>query len=390
MTTSETTLPPGTSVPLRPRRRGRVVVLVLFVVVLVVVVVAGRITLPYYAIVPGQAESVAALITVPKGKASTVHGQLMLTDVGVNDVKLLTVVGDLLDSDTQLVKSGDLTGNLPVSEFDDQGTVDMAESQMTAEAVALRQLGYAVPEHDAGVTVYVVDPASHAWHVLHVGDVITAVDGVPTPTTAALVAAIHTHRPGERVTLRVGSISDPSAGHDVSMTLGSAVENGKTVPVVGIGAPDVPIPGMGTQPVYDLPFPVQVSADGIGGPSAGLAFTLGIINALSGGNLTGGKRVAATGTIHPDGTVGDVGGVPQKTVAVERAGATLFLVPPQEYAAAQSKATPSLKVVAVSSLAQAMATLAHYGGSIGSAAAGPPAGPGGHSVPYDWQDAPWT
>jgi Lon-like protease len=364
--------------------------LVALVVVLVAVVVAGRISLPYYALVPGQAQSVSGLITVPKGQASPIKGRLLLTDVGVNDVHLLTVIGDLIDPNTELVKTGELTGNLPVSEFYAQGNVDMAESQMTAEAVALRQLGYSVPERDVGATVYVVDPSSPAWKVLHVGDVITSVDGVPTTDTTALVTAIHSHKPGERVTLHVGTVSNPTGGHDVSLTLGSAVENGKTVPIVGIGAPKVPIAGMGTQAAYTLPFPVKMSADGIGGPSAGLAFTLGMIDKLSGGNLTGGHVVAATGTIHPDGTVGDVGGVAQKTVAVERAGATLFLVPPQEYKVAKSKATPGLTVVPVGSLSQAMATLQRLGGSLGRSALGPPSGPAGHGVPYDWQDSPWT
>jgi len=374
----------------RPRRRRRVVLLVVLVLILGFVFAAGRIKLSEYALVPGDALSVSGLITVPKDKAHPLNGHVLLTDVGVDDVTLLTWLPDQLNGNTDVVPQGDLTGNLPTEEFDAQGVVDMSESQMTAEAVALRQLGYPVPEHDAGVTVYVVDPSSPAWHVLHVGDVVTAVDGVPTPNTAALVAAVHTHGPGERITLRVGTITNPTNGHDVSLVLGSAVENGKRVPIIGIGAPDVPIPGMGTQPVYDYPFPVQISADGIGGPSAGLAFTLGVINTLSGGNLTGGRTVAATGTIHPDGTVGDVGGVAQKTVAVERAGATLFLVPPQEYSTAKAKATSGLTVVAVRSLGDAIAVLEQHGGSAGSASVGPPAGAGGHSVPYDWQDAPWT
>ncbi|HTS14455.1 MAG TPA: S16 family serine protease, partial [Candidatus Sulfotelmatobacter sp.] len=201
---------------------------------------------------------------------------------------------------------------------------------------------------------------------------------------------VHAHHPGDRISLRVGSVAAPTPGHDVSLRLGSSVQNGKAVPIVGIGAPHVPIPGMGTQPAYTFPFPVQISTDGIGGPSAGLAFTLGLINALSGGHLTGGHTVAATGTIHPDGTVGDVGGVAQKTVAVEKAGATLFLVPPQEYATAKAKATPGLTVVAVHSLSDAVKALQRVGGQVGSAAVGPPAGPAGHGVPYDWQDAPWT
>jgi PDZ domain-containing secreted protein len=190
--------------------------------------------------------------------------------------------------------------------------------------------------------------------------------------------------------LRVGTVADPAAGHDVTLKLGAMKEDGKTVPFVGIGDPKAPINGMGTQPVYTYPFPIRMSTDGIGGPSAGLAFTLGIINSLSGGHLTGGHIVAATGTIHPDGTVGDVGGVKEKTVAVKRAGATLFLVPPQEYAVARAKAGAGLKVVAVSSLSQAISVLEHQGGTPGAAAVGPPPGPGGDSVPFDWQDSPWT
>ena len=102
----------------------------------------------------------------------------------------------------------------------------------------------------------------------------------------------------------------------------------------------------------------------IGGPSAGLAMTLGVIDALTSGSVTGGHTVAATGTIDSQGDVGDVGGVAQKTVAVENAGATIFLVPPQEYKAALSKIRPGLQVYAVSTLDQALQVLAAHGGKV--------------------------
>jgi PDZ domain-containing protein len=124
-----------------------------------------------------------------------------------------------------------------------------------------------------------------------------------------------------------------------------------------------------------------VNLNNIGGPSAGLAFTLGLINTLSGGKLTGGRIVAATGTICADGTVGQVGGVPQKTVAVENAHATVFLVPEAEVGQAQSKATSSLHVFGVTSLQQALHDLESLGGHLGSASNGPPSGAGGHSLP---------
>ena len=134
-----------------------------------------------------------------------------------------------------------------------------------------------------------------------------------------------------------------------------------------------------TQQDFTYPFPITIRTPDIGGPSAGLAMTLGLLNTLSGGHLTAGKVVAATGTIDPDGAVGDVGGVAQKAVAVERAGATVFLVPGPELAAARSKATPSLHVYAVNTLAQALAVLGRLGGHVPAVPAGrepaPPPGP---------------
>jgi PDZ domain-containing protein len=120
---------------------------------------------------------------------------------------------------------------------------------------------------------------------------------------------------------------------------------------------------------FDEPISVQVNTSDIGGPSAGLAMTLGIIGSLWRGDLTGGAVVAATGTIDPTGAVGDVGGVAQKTIAVQRAGATAFLVPPEEYAVAKSKAQGGLKVYSVATLDQALTVLHRLGGQI------PPADP---------------
>lgn len=360
-------------------------------VLLAAAVAASFVTLPYYALVPGRAQKVEKLITVPAAQRHRLHGQVLLTDVGVVNVKAIDWIPDLFDSNVSLVHQQDLTGNVPVAQFNAEGTVDMSESQITAGAVALRQLGYSVPEHDAGVTVYALDPAGPAIKVLHVGDVITALDGTPTPNIGVLVRVLDTHRPGQRITVRVGTVDKPTVDHTVTLTLGSRTVSGKVVPLLGLGDPKAPdIPGMGTQPVYDMPFPVHVSADNIGGPSAGLAFTLGIIDTLTGGDLTGGKVVAATGTIHPDGTVGAIGGVVQKAVAVRRAGGTVFLVPDANVAKAKAHAPAGLRIMGVGSLRQALHDLQQLGGKLGAAATGPPPGPGGHSVPADWQTSPWT
>jgi PDZ domain-containing secreted protein len=201
---------------------------------------------------------------------------------------------------------------------------------------------------------------------------------------------VHAHHPGDVVHLQVGTITQPLPGRTVSVRLSSTVENHQRVAFLGIGDPAAPISPMGTQPAYDFPFAVSINSDNIGGPSAGLAWTLGIINSVSGGDLTGGRIIAATGTIRPDGSVGDVGGVKQKTVAVENAGATVFFVPPGELSVARSMASSRLTVYAVSTVGQALRDLEGLGGHLGPATAGPPAGPGGHSVPTDWRQSPWS
>jgi PDZ domain-containing protein len=118
-----------------------------------------------------------------------------------------------------------------------------------------------------------------------------------------------------------------------------------------------------TKTVFVYPFDVTIDVGAIGGPSAGLALTLGLLDVLSAGNLTGGYRIAATGTINLDGTVGDVGGVAQKAVAVRKAGAQVFFVPPDELKDALSQAG-SMKVMPVATLQQALNDLRALGGHI--------------------------
>ena len=123
-----------------------------------------------------------------------------------------------------------------------------------------------------------------------------------------------------------------------------------------------------TRTTYTLPFDINVEVGAIGGPSAGLALTLAILDILSNGDLTGGHAVAATGTIELDGTVGDVGGVAQKAVAVRRAGAQVFFVPADQLKDAQGEAG-ALKLYPVKTLQQALDDLQALGGHVPPASA---------------------
>ena len=125
-------------------------------------------------------------------------------------------------------------------------------------------------------------------------------------------------------------------------------------------------PGTRNDVKFDFPVNVDIDSGSVGGPSAGLAFTLGVIDALTPGELTGGAKVASTGTISLDGTVGPIGGMKQKVATVERAGAKVFLVPASEADDARAAVGKSdLKIVPVENVDDALKALAAIGGNGG-------------------------
>ena len=373
--------------PGRARHRRWPIVLTVFVALLVVAtLILSHWNVNDYAISPGDASPVASFIKVPPELDHQLSGTILLTDVYVKPLTALTYLEErYFSSDSQIVPSVELLGpSTPPDQLAPQGFLEMSQAQSQAKAAALTYLGYTVKEQDAGALVFGVAPGSPASRVLKVSQVITAVNGTPVTGVCSLVTALHGLTPGTSATLSVEQSSVKQSGAFVngpivqrSITLG-APPQGLTDGGCGQGKPTAYL-GIdpNTQQSWTFPVTVTVNTVDIGGPSAGLSMTLGIIDKLAGGHLTGGRTVAATGTIHASGAVGDVGGVPQKTIAVERAGATVFFVPPQEYKAALSKDTPQLHVYAVSTLDQALAILKRLGGILSSSHV---PGPGGTVV----------
>jgi Lon-like protease len=332
---------------------------VIFVAAVVAVAVASRINLNDYAVQPGTAQSVQQFITVPADKSHPVTHPVLLTDVEIGRVNALSYLFYKLQSDTDLEPVVAVTGGTPPSQLDAQGNLEMSQAEADAKTAALRRLGYTVQATAAGAVIFGTFPGTPAYPVLHVGDVVTAVDGVATPTALQLTRTLARYHSGQTVTLSVRK-AGTVAPVPVTVTLKSTV--------VDLGDGQTATLDLGIEPEdqVDFHYPIQVNIDvtNIGGPSAGLAMTLGVIDALTSGSVTGGHTVAATGTIDSEGNVGDVGGVPQKTIAVENAGASIFLVPRQEYKAALSKDRPGLKIYEVSTLDQALAVLAAHRGSV--------------------------
>jgi Lon-like protease len=224
-----------------------------------------------------------------------------------------------------------------------QGYQQMDDSEATAIVVGLRLAGYPAEIAGKGAEVLSILPESPAKAVLRLGDVITALDGVAIQTNGDLIAQVRAQAHAQTVRLRV-------------MRAQAALE--VSAPLIPPAAPgDPPRLGITIQTAgleTHTPFPVQITPQKIvGGPSAGLMFTLTVYNRLSATDLTGGRKIAGTGTINPDGTVGPIGGVAQKVAAAEAAGATYFLSPVQNYADARS-AAKKIQVIEIATAQQAV------------------------------------
>jgi PDZ domain-containing protein len=143
-----------------------------------------------------------------------------------------------------------------------------------------------------------------------------------------------------------------------------------TVEARVVQGPQSPIIGVDLGLRYKMPVDINIDTNNISGPSAGLAITLAIIDALTPGQLTGGKRVAITGTIDPEGNVGEIGGLPQKALAARQAGAQILIVPScsdepcrKDVATARKRVGKDVEVAEVSTLAQALKVLRDAGGA---------------------------
>jgi len=320
-------------------------------VLVAVALLAGQlIKLPYYVLSPGDATAVGPLVKVDGAPSYHHPGAVLFTTVALlGDANLFTVVRGWLSRDDDVVPRRDITGGTPAKTYEQENVQAMTDSKLSATKVALERLGYPVTAHGDGVVVLQVTPHGAADGKLQTGDVITAVDGMPVTLAEQLVSAVQRHKPGDTVAFTVGR---NGGTQPVGVQAG---DDGKGKPRIGIGLQTKNLQ-------YDSPVKVAIDTGRVGGPSAGLAFTLALIDDLSAGDLTGGRKVAVTGTIDDQGRVGPVGGAAQKAVTARRAGAIAFLVPPDEEKAAKSHAG-KMRIITVRTLDDALAALKQLGGS---------------------------
>jgi PDZ domain-containing protein len=324
--------------------------------VIVLGLLAAVLPVPYVVLVPGPVTDTLGtlrntpVIDVRGATTYPTSGHLFLTTVGVipgscsQNPKLEEALRawfskhDAVEPKQAICPPGQTSAAVAAQNAD-----EMSQSQQDAVTAALLYLHYKPTSQQ--IVVGDIGDGTPAAAVLRTGDAIVAIDGTAVTSVDQLHTLIGRHPVGTTLTITLDR-----HGQHVDVKARTTGEAGTGRPILGFN-PDL------KATFKDPDVHIGIDPNSVGGPSAGLAFTLGIIDKLTPGDLTGGRTVAGTGTIDGFGKVGPIGGIQQKIAAASKAGATVFLAPAGECSDARQAAPKSLTLVKVDTLATAVKAL---------------------------------
>jgi Lon-like protease len=323
--------------PWRILTAGRL--LALGLLLLVTAVALWAIPSRAYIFLPDPAHPVAPLVTVAGAQKQQDGGGIYFVDVIVRKASLLERLFGGLHHGASIYPASEIVPHgLNEAQQHQLDANEMQLSQQTAAAVAVHALGAKAPTRTAGAVVASIEKGRPAAGRLRRGDVIVSVDGARVRSPADVTAAMRGKRAGAHVVFGVRR-----AGGTRTIELGTvAAGHGSHRAIVGILLNQAG---------------VSFRSNGVGGPSAGLAFALEILEQL-GRNVDHGHKIAATGEIWPNGSVHPIGGIEQKTIGARAAGVDAFLVPAGENARDARKYAKGLRIIPVKSFQQALRALA--------------------------------
>ena len=299
-----------------------------------------------YIFLPDRAHPVESLVSVDGRHPKPDEGGIYFVDIFVRKASLIERLWPGIHEGAELIPQSQLLAP-GVSEKQRQ-TADqqeMTRSQQVAAALALRAAGYRVQAKPGGVLVEQVASDGPAAGKLLPTDIVTAANGKPVRTPADLRRVVGKLKPGTPVKFTVRR--------------GTGLTEVTVRTIADPGQPERSIVGVfiSQYASIKLPLKVKIDAGDVGGPSAGLAFALEVMEKL-GRDVDRGHRIAATGQVELDGSVSPVGGLKQKTIGVRRSGIHLFLVPAGENAAEARRYADGVRIVPVHSFRQALRSLA--------------------------------
>jgi PDZ domain-containing protein len=347
----------------------------LVVVVAVIALIFGlsHWQLSTFVITPGNATNVPPLIKVDSLQTNKHPDQIMLVDVYLSQLNVWSWLLSQFQSHQEYVTIHELLQpGIPVNQLDAQGFLQMQDAKQAAEVSALRALGWKIPLRASGAIVTGVfshSPADKAG--IHVGDEFISVNSTPVTNACSLLHAIAKLPANTVISAEVKKVKISAKGalswsgaSMVHLTTAAVAKSQSSDSCGGEFVARSSYVGVSSEDGVSSPLPAHftINTNYIGGPSAGLAMTLSLIDKLSAGSLTGHTPIAVSGTMDLYGNVGDVGGVAEKTVAVSATGAKYFIVPQVEVGVARANARPGLKIIGVTTLQEALRALRAIGG----------------------------
>lgn len=309
-------------------KKKLVLVWVSLLVVLFMVAAAFIVELPYYIEFPGGMASVNDVLTVD-GKKDEEDGSYNYTYVSIGKATASALIYAWATPYTDIYSEKEMTGGTSDADFARINQFYMETSQNMAEYQALTLAGEDISLDYLGVYVLQVTENSTFQGVLNIADTVTGVNGETFKSSKELIDYVSAQKLGSKVsvTYQTAGVERTEEGKIIKL------ENGKNG--IGIGLTD----HTKVSSSHDIAY----KTEGLGGPSAGLIFTLSIYTQVKDPELRNGQVIAGTGTIEEDGSVGDVGGVDKKIVAAAQSGATIFFVPDNPVDKAILKENPEAK-----------------------------------------------
>jgi PDZ domain-containing protein len=287
----------------------------------------------YYVYLPGPARDVKTLVEIEGAKTYSSEGSMFLTTVTIDtQVTFIDLIEAGLDSQKAVVDASSVNQGASLDDLREQQNREMSESKLAARVVALGALGLGRPTGDGAEIVDTLDGAP-ADGFLEPGDRIIGLQGQDVQTTCDVSRVMRSVEPGDVVTVTVQRGQKPVTFDDIEA--GRNAQDGSAL--LGVRMRDANFE-------FEPDVNARFKTGSIGGPSAGLMFALGLYDALTPEDLTGGRRIAGTGTIRCDGAVGPIGGIEEKIAGAEREGAEVFLAPAADARAAERVANGLLVV----------------------------------------------
>lgn len=285
--------------------------------------------IPYYIEQPGATINLKDLITVNQKKDEQ-PGSFSLTSVGIRQATVASALASKFSDFDELVSEKDLMGSASSEEYNQIQQYYMQSAQNNAAEQALKLAGMDYSMKYKGVYVMSVEKNSSFYGVIQIGDTVTGVDGKTFENSQAFMKYVQSQKVGQTmvVTYTHENESKTASGKLIQLP---------TTKKAGIGISLVDHTEIETSQA------IEFHVENIGGPSAGLMFTLEIYQQLTGKDLRHGKIIAGTGTIDETGTIGRIGGIDKKVASASNEGVEIFFAPDDDITAAEKKVDPTIQ-----------------------------------------------